>query len=194
MTTNSKLATRLLLTVSIITAVLAVGTTRASAQWRAGARRAVLADAQGEVVGIVRFWNTWRGKVAVRVSILMATPGFHGIHIHSNADDLGCVAPEFTSVGPHFVVQDASHGDHAGDMPSVLVNADGTGELRFVTDQFTLADIDHRAVILHAQADNFGHVPTGTAPTEYTPNSPEATTLTQSTGNAGARIACGVVE
>jgi superoxide dismutase, Cu-Zn family len=193
MKAKRKLATSLLLVVGILAAVLAVATTPAPAQWR-GVRRAVLTDAEGQIIGAVSFRTTLRGKVAVRVSILMASPGFHGMHIHSNDDGLGCVAPEFTSVGPHLVLDEGSHGDHAGDMPSVFVNDDGTGELRFVTDEFTVADIDHRAVILHAQADNFGHIPVGTGPTDYTPNSPEATTLTQNTGNAGARIACGVIE
>jgi Cu/Zn superoxide dismutase len=52
-------------------------------------------------------------------------------------------------------------------------------------------------VILHAGPDNFGNIPVGTAPNQYTPNSTDpvtgATVLTANTGNAGNRIACGVI-
>ena len=51
-----------------------------------------------------------------------------------------------------------------------------------------------KAVILHAKADNFGNVPTGTAANQYTPNGPEATDLTARTGNASDRVACGLVK
>jgi Cu/Zn superoxide dismutase len=47
---------------------------------------------------------------------------------------------------------------------------------------------------LHQGPDNYGNVPVGTAPNQYTANSAEATTLTQNTGNAGARIGCAVIQ
>ena len=48
-------------------------------------------------------------------------------------------------------------------------------------------------VILHANPDNFGNVPTGSADNQYTANSEAATTATANTGNAGNRVACGVI-
>lgn len=78
-------------------------------------------------------------------------------------------------------------------MASLYVTADGTVDARFTIDRFSPADLAGRAVIIHAGPDNFGNVPTGTAANQYTANGPDATTLTANTGNAGARIACGVV-
>jgi Cu-Zn family superoxide dismutase len=49
-------------------------------------------------------------------------------------------------------------------------------------------------VIVHAGSDNYGNIPIGDAPDQYTPNSEAATEATAKTGNAGARIACGVIE
>jgi Cu/Zn superoxide dismutase len=46
---------------------------------------------------------------------------------------------------------------------------------------------------MHASADNFGNIPLGTEPDKYTSNSQAAIDLTTATGNAGARVACGVI-
>jgi Cu/Zn superoxide dismutase len=48
-------------------------------------------------------------------------------------------------------------------------------------------------VIFHAAADNFGNVPLGAEPDKYAANSQAAIDLTNATGNAGARLACGVI-
>ena len=73
------------------------------------------------------------------------------------------------------------------------MTADGTVDARFTTQRFRAADLAGRAVIIHFGPDNFGNVPVGTGANQYLPNSPEATTATANTGNAGVRIACGVV-
>ena len=64
---------------------------------------------------------------------------------------------------------------------------DGTGEARFVSDRYGVADVLGRAVIVHANPDNYANVPT-----RYAAGGPDATTLAR--GNAGGRIACGVIE
>ena len=61
------------------------------------------------------------------------------------------------------------------------------------TDRVAVRDLLRRAVVLHVGADNLGNIPVGDAPTQYEPNSPEATSLTARTGNAGDRLACGVI-
>lgn len=71
--------------------------------------------------------------------------------------------------------------------------ADGSAWLAFSTDRIDPELLRGRAVILHAKPDNFGNVPVGTGPTEYRPNSDAATDLTQRTGNASDRVACGLV-
>ena len=78
-------------------------------------------------------------------------------------------------------------------MPSPLVLADGTATLTFTTERIDTVQLVGRAVILHFGPDNFGNVPVGDAPDRYTPNSPAATDKTAKTGNAGDRVACGVV-
>jgi Cu-Zn family superoxide dismutase len=71
-------------------------------------------------------------------------------------------------------------------MPVLLVNEDGTGEARFVSDRYSLADVVGRALIVHAGPDNYANIPT-----RYAATGPDATTL--ATGDAGGRAACGVI-
>jgi Cu-Zn family superoxide dismutase len=111
-------------------------------------------------------------------------PGFHGFHIHTTGR---CEPPDFTSAGGHLNPTGADHGDHAGDLPSLLVNEDGRGLLAAVTDRFSLAELrddDGSAVMVHSGRDNFANIPA-----RY--GGPDAET--RSTGDAGSRLACGVV-
>jgi len=91
------------------------------------------------------------------------------------------------SAGGHLNPSGAGHGDHAGDLPSLLVNADGRGLLAAVTDRFSLDDLrdaDGSALMVHSGRDNFANIPA-----RY--GGPDAETL--ETGDSGARLACGVV-
>jgi len=128
---------------------------------------------------------------------------FHGFHIHANnaGTENGCLANStdpsnqwFVSADGHWNPDGHDHARHDGDMPSLLVNADGSAEMEFVTGRFDPAALAGRAVIVHAGADNFGNIPLGSAANQYTANSETATTATKNTGNAGDRLACGVVE
>lgn len=112
--------------------------------------------------------------------------GFHGFHIHAAGV---CAAPFTTALG-HYNPTTATHRNHAGDLPVLLIDEDGEAEARFSTDRFALGDLfdaDGSAFILHANADNYANIPTD----RYDPD-PDATTL--GTGDAGSRIACGVIE
>jgi Cu-Zn family superoxide dismutase len=74
------------------------------------------------------------------------------------------------------------------------VGADGTGELRFKTDRFSVAallDADGSAIIVHASSDNFAHIPSRYHSHTEGTFGPDSVTL--ATGDAGARVACGVV-
>jgi superoxide dismutase, Cu-Zn family len=167
--------------------------------------RAVVRDATGNVVAAVRFRSD-HGAVRVSTEARFAPElaGFHGFHVHANdnaANGVGCVADPAQPANTHFVSADGhfnptgeTHGNHSGDMPALGLMDDGRGSLEFLTDHFTVADIVGRAVVIHQNPDNYGNVPVGAAANQYTPNAPDATTLTQNTGNAGNRIGCGLIE
>jgi Cu-Zn family superoxide dismutase len=148
---------------------------------------ALLRTADGSSVGQVTFTPNADGKIVVDISASALPPGFHGFHVHAVGQ---CDGPDFTSAGSHLDPMGmASAPMHEGDLPSLLVNQDGSGALRTVTDRFNIQDLldgAGTAVIVHAGADNFGNIPTRYAP------APDATTM--ATGDAGPRLACGVVQ
>lgn len=131
----------------------------------------------------------------------LLSPGFHGLHIHSVGEcEASSVAPtggapgDFNSAGGHFQV--AGHSGHpsSGDLSSLQVRDDGAAKLVTTTDAFTAEDLQSgtkTAIIIHEKADNFANIP----PERYqqvngTPG-PDETTM--STGDAGKRVACGVI-
>src|SRR3954467_13915026 len=128
-------------------------------------------------------------------------PGFHGLHIHSAGKcEANSVAPtggapgDFNSAGAHFQV--AGHTSHpsSGDLTSLQVRQDGTAKLMTTTDAFTAADLlggAKTAIIIHEKADNFANIP----PERYqqTNGAPPPDETTLSTGDAGKRVACGVI-
>jgi Cu-Zn family superoxide dismutase len=164
--------------------------------------RAQLRDGYGQRVGTVEF-RVGRHAMTVDVELRPNTHveenQFHGFHVHANPDGDGCVATGddqatwFVSAGGHLSVAGQTHGAHDGDLPSPLVGEDGTARLQFTTHRIDPWMLRDRVVILHANPDNFGNVPTGPAANQYTPNSQAAATATANTGNAGNRVACGVI-
>lgn len=149
--------------------------------------RATLVSAAGERIGSVRFERRGQSHaLRVSVSVRKLSPGFHGFHVHTVGR---CEAPTFMSAGPHLNPAAASHADHAGDMPALLVTRGGKAEARFTTDRFSLGqlrDADGSAVMVHALADNHANIPND----RYSPD-PDAMTL--ATGDSGARVACAPV-
>jgi superoxide dismutase, Cu-Zn family len=151
--------------------------------------RATLLTADGSEIGEVVFEG--HKKHADRVTVSIDAPGapnvddFHGLHIHATGS---CVAPAFTSAGGHWNPTGAHHGQHVGDLPSVLLSATGTATLELSTPRFdvtALFDADGSAVVLHVGRDNFANIPAD----PY--GGPVGATLT--TGDAGGRYACGEV-
>jgi Cu-Zn family superoxide dismutase len=140
---------------------------------------ATLAPKSGsKVSGTVLFNKTDKG-LEVIASITGGTAGAHGIHIHEKGD---CSAPDASSAGGHFNPTGAPHAGpdaparHVGDLGNITINKDGKGILNLdVADVKGFTDwnsIIGKAVILHAKADDL---------------------KTQPTGDAGGRIACGVI-
>jgi superoxide dismutase, Cu-Zn family len=158
---------------------------------RSGRRAAAtLQNATGQRVGVA-FFRERQGEVAVTGAVRGLAPGFHGFHVHA----VGECVPPFTSAGGHFNPTGDDHGEHAGDLPSMLVNEDGTGELHFTTDRFTLDglfDADGSALMVHAGRDNYANIPDRYQQDDSGVYGPDADTL--ATGDAGVRAACGVIE
>lgn len=116
----------------------------------------------------------------VRVSASGMTPGTYGIHLHAVGR---CEGPMFTSAGPHWNPSGRQHGRnnpqgaHHGDLPNLVIGADGRGTLRYTVPGALsggggLLDADGAALIIHARPDD---------------------ELTDPTGNSGDRIACAVI-
>ncbi len=148
----------------------------------ASSARAVLRDAQGAEVGTVRMRPTDAG-VEFAIELVGMPAGAHGIHVHETGD---CTPPGFTSAGGHFNPEGRQHGTedpdgaHAGDLPNVTVQADGTGSLTTTNSRVTLADgatslfkTGGTAIVVHAGPDDY---------------------RTDPSGDSGDRLACGVVE
>lgn len=139
--------------------------------------RVVLSAANGAPRGTATMSEGSDG-LSVRVDAAGLPPGVHGIHLHTVGR---CDPPAFSSAGPHWNPTGAQHGRenpkgaHTGDLPNIIIGADGRGTLSFKESGATVAgllDADGSALIIHADADDY---------------------KTDPSGNSGARIACGVV-
>ena len=151
---------------------------------------AVLHDATGNTLGTLTLTGTDAAVVAAARAAGLSS-GFHGFHFHGTG---ACTAPGFLDAGGHLADDGEHHGMHDGDMPALLANADGTAEAAFGTDNLTfgeLFDADGSAAMIHAGSDNYANIPADRYSTGGNPG-PDATTL--ATGDAGGRLACGVVQ
>jgi Cu-Zn family superoxide dismutase len=169
---------------------------------------AEMTSSTGVAVGTVRMIPKDDGKVLVRAYGTGLTGGFHGFHVHTTGvcdpaaqDTTGATVPFFSAGGHYNPGTTTTHGAHAGDMPPLLVAADGAATLRFKTDRFLVRDLmdeDGSAIIMHAGADNLANIPaTTTAGGERYHSHVDDVfgpdTATKATGDAGARFACGVL-
>jgi superoxide dismutase, Cu-Zn family len=157
----------------------------------------------GTQVAIAEFEFT-SSHASIRIEttgVGILAPGFHGVHIHKVGKcEPNSVAPtggapgDFLSAGGHFQAPGHVAEPASGDLTSLEVRGDGTAMLVTTSDAFTMDDLltgEKTSIIIHAGADNFGNIP----PDRYhqingTPG-PDETTM--STGDAGKRVACGVI-
>lgn len=139
---------------------------------------ATLAPTKGNSVsGMVTFTKV-EGGVKIVADVTGLTPGLHGFHIHEFGD---CTAPDAASAGGHFNPHHMQHGGpdaavrHAGDFGNLEADASGKAHYERVDTTISLDGADSiigHGVIVHEKADDL---------------------KTQPTGNAGARVACGVI-
>lgn len=139
---------------------------------------AVLHPTEGnEAGGVVTFTRTETG-VEVVAEVEGLTPGEHGFHIHEFGD---CSAPDGTSAGGHFNPHGTEHGApsgsqrHVGDFGNISAGEAGIATYDRVDSLITFSgenSIIGRGVIVHAEEDDL---------------------VSQPTGAAGARVACGVI-
>jgi Cu-Zn family superoxide dismutase len=132
--------------------------------------------------GTVTFTATG-GEVHVVADVAGVTPpGNHGFHVHENGKcERDPAGKDFTTAGGHFNPAGAPHAcpdaasHHAGDLGNIVIQADGRGHLDVTTSALSLSgatSVIGRSLILHSAADDC---------------------TTQPTGNAGGRLACGVI-
>jgi len=138
----------------------------------------------GDVKGTIYFDQASESdavKVTGEVSGLKA--GLHGFHIHEFGDNTnGCM-----SAGPHFNPFNKEHGGpkhevrHAGDLGNVVADGSSVAKVEISDKKISLSgnlSILGRTVVVHADPDDLGD---------------GGHELSKSTGNAGARLACGVI-
>ncbi|MQY23767.1 superoxide dismutase[Cu-Zn] [Nocardia macrotermitis] len=155
-----------------------------------------LKDPSGQEVGKATFAKS-DDHLELTVDVHGLQPGFHGLHIHQVGKcEPNSVAPaggnpgNFLSAGGHLQVGDAHAMPASGDLTSLEVRKDGSAHLVTTTDAVTLDQISGKALIIHAGEDNFANIPNRYTQANGTPG-PDAES--QATGDAGARIACGVI-
>ena len=124
-----------------------------------------------QLTGCVEFYQE-NGCVLIvaRVSGLPgeSKTGFFGFHIHQGES---CSGTDFSKTGSHYNPTGQAHPKHAGDLPPLL-SCRGNAYLSVKTDRFTANEIIGRTVVIHSDPDDFN---------------------TQPAGNAGKKIACGVI-
>lgn len=167
---------------AVAAAFSAGGQSRGVAGPAAPSAKVEIMDAAGSLRATGRLSQRADG-IAVHVEAHGMAPGSYGIHIHAVGQ---CSGPSFASAGGHWNPTGKQHGRdnpmgmHQGDLPNLVIGADGNGTLDAVvggaelsSGSSPLLDGDGAAIVIHANADDY---------------------RTDPSGNSGPRTACGVIE
>ncbi|WP_263383131.1 superoxide dismutase family protein [Granulicella arctica] len=140
-----------------------------------------LKTATGEDAGTASFREGKKGQLSIKLSLKNLPIGDHAVHIHQNPV---CDAPDFKTAGGHFNPESKQHGSlnpmghHAGDLPeNITIGEQHTAELTVKVNYLSLDptspnSVFGHSIMVHEKADDM---------------------KTDPTGNAGNRIACGVI-
>lgn len=126
-----------------------------------------------DLKGTVRFYQTPYEGILIAAEFYHLpsentdSPSFYGFHIHENGD----CSDDFAKTGSHYNPLNQPHPKHAGDMPPLL-SCNGYSFMTFYAEQLTISQVIGKSVIVHEKPDDF---------------------TTQPSGNAGNKIACGVI-
>ena len=124
-----------------------------------------------QLSGCIRFYQQ-KGCVLIVAEIFglprESETGFFGFHIHQGES---CSGTDFSETGSHYNPVDQIHPKHTGDLPP-LMGCRGNAYLAVKTNRFTVRDIIGKTVVIHSDPDDFH---------------------TQPAGNAGKKIACGMI-
>jgi len=137
----------------------------------------------GDVNGKIYFEQTGDGPVTVTGEVSGLAAGKHGFHVHEFGDNTnGCI-----SAGPHFNPNKQVHGGpdsdvrHVGDLGNVEADASGVAKVNISDKVIALNGANNiigRTLVVHADIDDLGV---------------GGHELSSTTGNAGARLGCGVI-